>query len=65
MKGLWNEFYVPAILAGMNHQGLRDVFFEMIDGQELGEYRRSFGEAMKELWESRRPLTERYGRDDP
>src|SRR5262245_43696849 len=54
MKELWDEFYVPAVLAGMNHQGLRDVLFSMIEEQEgFGEYRRSFGEAMKKLWESR------------
>jgi hypothetical protein len=54
MKDLWNEFYAPAILAGMRHEGLREVLFDMIDSEdELGEYRRSFGNAMKKLWESR------------
>jgi hypothetical protein len=54
MKELWDEFYAPAVLAGMEHQGFRDVLFNMIDEQEgFGEYRRSFGKAMKKLWESR------------
>ena len=57
MKELWNEFYAPAVLAGMRHQGLRDVLFNMIEEQEgFGEYRRSFGEAMKKLWDQARTV---------
>jgi hypothetical protein len=55
MKELWDEFYAPSILAGMAHQGLRDVLFNTyIKEQEgSGEFRRSFGKALKKLWESR------------
>jgi hypothetical protein len=54
MKKLWHEFYAPAILSGMRHEVLRMVLFSMIDAEdEFGEYRRSFGDAMKKLWESR------------
>jgi hypothetical protein len=53
MKGLWNDFYAPAILAGMRHTGMREVLFRMIDAEDqFGEYRRGFGDAMKELWKS-------------
>src|SRR5215510_5856518 len=49
MKELWDEFYAPSILAGMRHDGLRVVLFAMIDAEdEFGEYRRSFGTAVKE-----------------
>lgn len=54
MQKLWHEFFAPAVLAGMRHDALRQVLFNMIDSQDQsGEYRRSFGEAMKKLWESR------------
>ena len=54
LKELWNDFYAPAVLAGMRHPGLRAVLFDMIDTDEqFGEYRRTFGDAMKSLWQSR------------
>jgi hypothetical protein len=54
MKKLWDEFYAPAVLAGMRHSGLREVLFQMIDAEDrFGEYRHSFGTSMKKLWNSR------------
>jgi hypothetical protein len=54
MKKLWDEFYAPAVLAGMRHEGFRMVLFGMIDAEDdFGEYRRNFGDAMKQLWGSR------------
>jgi hypothetical protein len=54
MQKLWDDFFAPAVLAGMRHDGLREVLFNMIDsGDQSGEYRRTFGVAMKKLWESR------------
>ncbi len=53
MKELWDDFYIPAVLAGMRHPGLREVLFQMIEAEdEFGEYHRSFGDAMRTLWES-------------
>ena len=55
MKELWDEFYAPAILSGMRHEGLRVVLFSMIEAEdEFGEYRRSFGDAIKRLWKTRK-----------
>ena len=57
LKKLWDDFYAPAVLAGMRHPGLREVLFQMIDAaDEFGEYRRGFGAAMKSLWESRKAV---------
>jgi hypothetical protein len=54
LKELWDDFFTPAVLAGMKHAGMRAVLFDMIDTEgESGEYRRSFGDAMKKLWQSR------------
>lgn len=60
MKELWDQYYADAVLAGLEHRGLREFFKEMTEpeAERPGQYWRDFREELERLWRQRHPTSE-------